>query len=86
MAKKQCFLIESDGEQHRVIYTRAAFSNKIVVEIDGEQFTLPRGAREESFRLGDEQAILSIAKNGKASVRTRRGEAQEVAPELLSKT
>ncbi len=84
MAKKQCFLIELEGEQHRVIYTRPAFSSKLVVEIDGEQFTLPRGAREEPFRLGDEQAILSIAKNGKASVRTRRGEVQRVSEKQMA--
>lgn len=84
MAKKQYFLIELDGAEHRVIYTRSAFSKNVHINIDGEEFELPRGVREEPFRLGDEQAILSIAKNGKASIRTRQGEAKEVTPETLN--
>lgn len=84
MAKKQYFLIKLDGAEHRVIYTRSAFSKTIRINIDGEEFELPRGAREEPFRLGDEQAMLSIAKNGKVSIRTRKGEAQEVTAETLN--
>ena len=84
MAKKQYFLIGPDGEEHLVVYTRAVLSKAVRIEIDGEAFELPRGAREEPFRLGDEQAILSIAKNGKASIRTRYGEAQEVSEKQMA--
>ena len=86
MAKKQYFLIALDGEEHKIIYTRAAFSRSVTIEIDGEAFELPRGAREEPFRLGDEQAILTIAKNGKASISTRLGVAAEVAGDQLNNT
>ncbi len=78
MAKKQRFCITLDGEEHEVIYTRPAFSRHVVIEIDGARYELPRGAREETFRLGDEQAILCIDRKGKASIRTRQGVAVEV--------
>ena len=40
----------------------------------GDQtYELPWGAREEIFRLGDEQAILIVEKNGKVAIRLRDG-------------
>lgn len=78
MAKKQQFHITLDGVEHEVIYTRPTFGRRVFIEIDGERYGLPRGAREEPFRLGDEQAILCIDRKGRASIRTRQGVAVEV--------
>ena len=84
VAKKQYFRIILDEVTHEVIYTRPSFSRHVLIEIDGEAFELPRGAREEPFRLGDEQAILCIAKNGKASIRTRYGAVDEVSEKEMT--
>ena len=77
MAKKQYFHITLDGVAHEIIYTRPPFSRRVTVEIDGERYELPRGRREEPFRLGDEQAILCIDRKGRASIRTRQGVAEQ---------
>ena len=77
MAKRQYWEIVLDGRTHRLTYTRRAFSSKVTLDIDGTSFELPRGEREEPFRLGDEQAILGIDRHGRASIRTRLGLAEE---------
>ena len=77
MAKKQCFTVTLDGVTHTLVYTRSAFWRHVVLEIDGERFELPKGAREEPFRLGDEQAILCIRCDGSAAIRMRDGEIEE---------
>ena len=77
MAKTQHWRIARSGNEHVLTYTRYAIRNKITLEIDGECFTLPKGEREEPFRLGDEQAILIIRKNGSAAIRLRSGEVAE---------
>ena len=71
MAKKQTWRVVLDGVAHTLTYTRPTFGSCIVFQLDGDRFELPRGAREEPFRLGDEQAVLCIHRNGKASVRLR---------------
>ena len=77
MAKTQHFTIVLDEETHHLTYRRSFFWNHVELVIDGERYELPKGAREEPFRLGDEQAILCIRKNGSAAIRTRLGEATE---------
>lgn len=77
MAKKQTWRVELDGVEHTLTYTRPTFASYILFQIDGDCFELPRGAREEPFRLGDEQAALCIRRNGKASIRLREGELPE---------
>lgn len=77
MAKTQLFTIVLDGEEHHLTYRRSLFWRHVELTIDGERYELPRGAREEPFRLGDEQAILCIRKDGSAAIRTRLGEAAE---------
>ena len=49
------------------------------MQIDDQTFELPWGAREEIFRLGDEQAVLIVAKNGKIAIRLRDGLVAEQA-------
>lgn len=77
MAKTQRFTIVLDEKAHHLTYRRSFFWNHVELEIDGERYELPKGEREEPFRLGDEQAILCIRKNGSAAIRTRFGEATE---------
>jgi hypothetical protein len=77
MAKTQHFTILLDGEEHHLAYRRSIFWRHVELVIDGERYELPKGAREEPFRLGEEQAILCIRKNGSAAIRTRLGEADE---------
>ena len=77
MAKKQTWHVVLDGEEHVVIYRRP-LGRHVIVEIDGEAFQIPRGAREEPFILGGEQAFLSIQKNGKASIRLKDEELCEI--------
>lgn len=74
MPRTQRFCVTLDGVTHTLIYTRSAFWRHVVLEIDGERFELPRGEREEPFRLGDEQAILRIKRDGSAAILTRDGE------------
>ena len=67
-----------DGMEHTLHYERHSIRRFLVVTVDGEQpFRLPWGAREEIFRLGDEQAILCVRANGMVSVRTAQGEFTE---------
>ena len=73
MAKRQYWEIAMDGQTHRLTYTKRAFCATVTLNIDGTSFELPRGEREEPFRLGDEQAILGIDRHGRATIRTREG-------------
>ncbi len=77
MAKIQRWSITLDGVMHHLTYTRPFLSRHVILQIDDEQYKLPRGAREEPFRLGEEQAILRICRNGRAQILTRMGEAEE---------
>ena len=74
MPRIQRFSVTLDGVTHTLVYTRSAFWRHVVLEIDGEIYELPRGEREEPFRLGDEQAVLRIRKDGSAAIFTREGE------------
>jgi hypothetical protein len=76
MPRTQRFIVTLDGVTHTLVYTRSAFWRHVVLDIDGERYELPKGAREEPFRLGDEQAILRIQKNGDAAILTREGEVE----------
>ena len=79
MKKEQYFAPVCDGRVYRICCSRRSFHRGIRIEIDGEAFELPWGAREEIFRLGDEQAVLCVAKNGRVSIRVRDGEVPELA-------
>ena len=74
MPRTQRFITVLDGVTHTLVYTRSVFWRHVVLEIDGERYELPRGEREEPFRLGDEQATLCIRKDGSAAIFTREGE------------
>lgn len=78
MAKVQRFFISRGDITHELVYTRPCFSRRVVLEIDGERFELPRGERQEPFILGGEQAILRIDRDGRASIFVREGEVREV--------
>ena len=77
MAKTQHWRVSLADGEHELTYTRYALRSTVTLTIDGECFTLPKGEREEPFRLGDEQAILIIRKNGSAAIRLRDGEITE---------
>ena len=77
MAKTQRWLISLDDGEHKLSCTRSVFRKQLRLTIDGESFSLPKGAREEPFRLGDEQAILVVRKNGSVTIRMRDGEMSE---------
>ena len=73
--KKKCqfFSAELDGVVYRIQCTRKRFPKHLTLQIDEQTFELPWGAREEIFRLGEEQAILCVAKNGTVAIRLRDG-------------
>ena len=77
MARIQRFHVLCGDVEHELIYTRPRFSHHVVLEIDGERFELPKGERQEPFRLGEEQAILCIGCDGRASILVRGGEVRE---------
>ena len=77
MKKQQLFAPVVDGSVYRIRCTRRPFHKGLVLEINGESFSLPWGAREEIFRLGDEQAVLCVAATGRVSIRMRDGEIPE---------
>jgi hypothetical protein len=77
MARVQRFHVVCDDVAHELIYNRPRFSRHVVLEIDGEKFELPKGERQEPFRLGNEQAILCIGRDGRASILVREGEVRE---------
>ena len=66
--------IQVDEENHVVTYAFARLKGKITVTIDGDGFDLPAGflglaaSKREIFRLGDEQAVLAVDKNGNAQL------------------
>ena len=72
MAKLQKWTTQIDGEVHTVAYKRPSIFGKAKITID--EFTFPLvsvklfSAHREVFRLGDRQAILDIAKSGKAKI------------------
>lgn len=80
MAKPQKWHVDLDGTAYTITYTHRAFSGKVTVQINEENFTLPCGEREEIFRLGDEQAILCIDHRGKATIRMKQGILEESDP------
>ena len=72
--KNQQHFVATCGEQtYSICCTRHRFRKKLILQIEEQIFELPWGAREEIFRLGDEQAILIVAKNGKIAIRLRDG-------------
>ena len=74
-------------ERHVIECTFSRLRGRLTVSIDGESFTLPAGllglkaARREPFRLGDEQAVLTVDGRGRAGL-IFRGEAVE--PEVVT--
>ena len=71
---KQHWSVVEDEIAHTVEYTCKPLIGKICVSIDGESFLLKSKflffglARREVFRVGDTQAVLVVAKSGKAQV------------------
>ncbi len=71
---KQNWTVVEDEVTHTVDYTCKPLLGKITVSIDGEAFDLRSKflfiglARREAFRVGDTQAVLAVAKSGRAQV------------------
>lgn len=71
---KQHWIVAEDEVTHAVEYTCRPLTGKITVTIDGESFDLRSKflcfgiARREAFRVGDIQALLVVAKSGRAQV------------------
>jgi hypothetical protein len=89
MAKIITWRIPVDAPTHTVTYSLNKFTGKMIITLDGDEFTLPAGflslkaARREPFRILDEegeaeQAILVVDRKGRASLIFR---AKEVAAE-----
>lgn len=72
MAKKQIWSIDIDGTTHTVEYTKRTLFKKAQIKIDEHTYPLYSaklcGTSEEAFRLGGEMAMISIAKNKKATI------------------
>lgn len=77
---------EGGTENHTVTARMSRLAGRITVTIDGDSFVLPAGllgltaARREVFRLGDEQAVLCVEKNGKMSLLLR---GETISPEEI---
>ncbi len=80
---KQSWLVTVSDEEIRVDYSCSPFSGKTVLAVDGEAFTVkgkPFGiglCRREMILLGGEQAILDVAKNGRAVLICKEGDVKE---------
>jgi hypothetical protein len=72
MAKSQKWSIELSGEMHSVEYTPKTLLSKAKIRINGKMYPIHSaklfGASQEVFMLGSERAIISIAKNKKATL------------------
>lgn len=72
MAKKQIWSIDIDGTTHTVEYTKRTLFKKAQIKIDEHTYPIYSaklcGTSEEAFRLGGEMAMISIAKNKKATI------------------
>ena len=77
MARVQRFSVTCGDATHTLVYQYKRLSRHLTLEIDGEAFRLPKGERREPFILGGEQAILCIARDGRASITVREGEVRE---------
>ncbi len=84
---KQNWIVKIGEREIGVGYSYSRFSGKTSLSVDGESFVV-RGkpfcigcARNEMIMVGGEQAILNIAKNGKAGLICREGEVRELKME-----
>lgn len=72
MAKKQIWTTEIDGTLHTVEYTKRTLFSKAKIKIDENTYPLYSaklfGESQDAFRLGNEMAMISIAKNKKATL------------------
>ena len=81
---RQKWLVKVDAGEFTVEYSYSATSGKTTIAIGGDWFTVkgkPFGigcARSEMIMVGGEQAILNVAKNGKAQLICREGEVTEL--------
>lgn len=80
---RQKWLVKTDSGESSVEYSFSALSGKTTLKVDGDSFTVkgkPFGigcARSEMILVGGEQAILNVAKGGKATLICRDGEVTE---------
>lgn len=81
---KQKWQVAVENDEHTVEYKCSAFWGKTQLVVDGDSFTVkgkPFGiglCRRESILVGGTQAILDVAKNGKAKLICREGEVKEI--------
>lgn len=72
MAKKQKWTVTSDTETHTVEYTPRTLFSRAKIKIDENTYPLYSarlfGESQEAFKLGDEMAVISVAKNRRASL------------------
>ena len=74
MSRQQAWDVILEDEKHEVTYEFLRSKGRMTVSIDGESFDIPCGwlgckaARREPFRLGDEQAVLTVDKHGRATL------------------
>ena len=80
---KQKWTVVIDEMTVNVEYKCSPLSGKTVLTVDGDSFTVrgkPFGiglCRRETVMVGGSQAILDVAKNGKATLICRDGEVTE---------
>ncbi|MBE6647819.1 MAG: hypothetical protein E7611_09340 [Ruminococcaceae bacterium] len=81
---KQKWLVKTDSGESSVEYSFSVLSGKTTLKVDGDSFTVkgkPFGigcTRSEMILVGGEQAILNVAKGGKATLICREGEVTEL--------
>lgn len=72
MAKKQTWITEIDGTKHVIHYSPRTLFSRAKITINGNTYPLYSaklfGESQDAFKLGDSRAIITIAKNKKATV------------------
>ena len=82
---KQKWLVKTDNCETEVEYSFSALSGKTTLTVGGDTFTVKGKifgigcARNEMILVGGEQAVLNVAKGGKATLTCREGEVREIA-------
>jgi hypothetical protein len=81
---KQKWVVTIDDSKIDVEYSCSAFWGKTTLTVDGDSFTVkgkPFGiglARSEQIIVGGEQALLQVAKGGRAKLICREGNVEEI--------
>ncbi len=80
MAKKQRWMTEIDGTKHIILYTPRTLLSRAKITINGSTYPLYSaklfGESQDAFKVGEDRAVITIARNKKATLSV---EGEEIA-------